>query len=122
MGFTAMSVFVVESSTGGRLTDDSVKKLAKAGEVDPGEGSFEIERISADAPELGLWLDWHLAKNAMMNMLTRGSAPTVVLVEDGLGSNGAGQVVAALHHLRTHEWKWLQVRYLEPGGSWRSMG
>lgn len=112
-----MSVLVV-TAAGSPLTSEEAVKAAGADSFDDSAGLVIDEFCSSEAPELALWLDYNLAQSGMLELLTPGISPTVVLVEEGKGSNAAGQVQKAVDHLRTINRDWLTVKYRKPDGTW----
>lgn len=122
MSYVTKSVLVVSSAHDSLLTKERVREIVRAYDFECGEGCVEVEPISAEAPELALWLDHHLAWSAMIELLTPGSSPTVILVEDGKGSHGAGQVQRAIDHVRSFNRDWLTVVHRAPDGTWAYRG
>ncbi len=118
MSYRTKSVLVVSSTHDSLLTNERVREIVRAYDFECGGGCVEIESISAEAPELALWLDHHLAWSGLVELLVPGSSPTVVLVEDGAGSQGADQVQRAIDHLRSVDRDWLTVVHRGLHGTW----
>ncbi|RTL07613.1 hypothetical protein EKK58_00130 [Candidatus Dependentiae bacterium] len=122
MSYRTKSVLVVSSARDSLLTHERAREIVRAYDFESGGGCVEVDVLSAEAPELALWLDHHLAWSAMIELLTPGCSPTVVLVEDGKGSHGAGQAQRAIDHVRSFNRDWLTVVHRAPDGTWEYRG